>query len=67
MKFEWQETDDCLQCHVHQEAFILDIVDHHNLSLCNKSPRVTPFRSGLPVDTIHSTSLPQDQQNSLTK
>lgn len=67
MKFEWKETQDYLRCHVHQEAFLLDIVDRHSLSLYNKSPRATPFRSGLPVDNISPTSLPQDQQRDLTK
>ena len=47
MKFDWYQSPDALCCHVYPEAFILDIVDCHNLSDCNKSTRATPFRSGL--------------------
>ena len=67
MKFDWQETDNTLKCHVHQEAFILDIVEHHNMSDCNKSTRATPFRSGFPVDNIPQSTLPDAQQAPLTK
>ena len=67
MKFDWQETTDCLRCHVHQEAFILDIVNRHNLTQCNKSPRATPFRSGFPVDNITPAHLPDAKQTALTK
>ena len=61
MKFEWKETEDSLKCHVHQEAFILDIVDCHNLNDCNKPPRATPFRSGFPVNNIQPSTLPDTQ------
>ena len=67
MKFDWTETDDTLKCHVHQEAFILDIVDRHNMTDCNKSPRATPFRSGFPVDNIQPSTFPTDKQTTLTK
>ena len=67
MKFDWHETPDTLKCHVHQEAFILDIVDRHGLTNCNKSTRATPFRSGFPVDNIQPSNLPDNQQQPLTK
>ena len=67
MKFDWHETPDALRCHVHQEAFILDVVDRHNLSDCNKSTRATPFRSGFPVDTINQSTLSDTLQAPITK
>ena len=67
MKFDWHETPDALKCHVHQEAFTLDIVDWHGLTNCNKWTRATPFRSGFPVDNIQPSTLPTDKQTPLTK
>ena len=67
MKFEWIETTTSLHCLVHQEAFVFDIVDWHNLTDFNKSNRATPFRSGFPVDNIQPSQLPDDQQKPLTK
>ena len=67
MKFEWKKSAQNLKCLVHQEAFILDIVDRYNLSDCNTLTRATPFRSGFPVDTIAPSELPEAQQDSLTK
>ena len=52
---------------VHQEAFTLDIIKRYNLSNCNKSPRATPFRSGLPVDNIAPSQLSQTEQTKLLK
>ena len=48
MKFALKLTDDDQQCLVHQEAFVLDMVDRYDLTDCNKSPRVTPFKTGSP-------------------
>ena len=67
MKFDWKRTPTSLKCHVHQEAFILDVVDRYKLSNCNTSPRATPFRSGFPVDTIAPSTLTSDAQEPLTK
>ena len=35
MNFEWRLTDDNLQCLVHQEAFVLDVVERYGLADCN--------------------------------
>ena len=68
MKFDWLETPTALKCHVHQEAFTLDVIDRYNLMSCNKSPRATPFRSGFPVDNIAPSTLsPSDQAILLKK
>ena len=41
MKFEWKLTGTDLQYLVHQEAFVLDMVDRCGLNNCNRSPRAT--------------------------
>lgn len=67
MKFSWNKTSDSLKCHVHQEAFVLDMVNRYNLNNYNKSPRATPYRSGFPVDNIAPSTLPLSEQTDLTK
>jgi hypothetical protein len=39
-------------CRLSQEGYAAAIVDEMGLSNANKSPMMTPFHSGLPVDTI---------------
>ena len=67
IKFQLTESDTALKCHIHQEAFILDIVDRYNLTNCNKSHRATPFRSGFPVDNVAPSQLSSADQNILLK
>ena len=67
MKFEWRETSDDLQCICHQEAFVLDMVDRYNLSDCNKSHRMLPFKRDLPVDTLPPSTLNITDQANITK
>ena len=67
IKFTWYETESTLKCHINQEAFILDMVDRHQLSDCNKSTRATPFRSGFTVDSFPPSSLDDATQLPLTK
>ena len=68
MKFHWIETEHALKSHVHQEAFILDTVERHNLSDCNKSPRAIPFRSCFPDNNIAPSQLsPNNQARFLRK
>ena len=56
-----------MKCHVHQEAFTLDIVEQYNLMDCNKSTGTTPFRSGFPVDNIAPSNLSSHEQTKLLK
>ena len=66
MKIEWSFTDTGLQVHVHQEAFVSELLSRHNLSECNISPRATPFKSGFPVDCIPPSNLSVTNQAKLT-
>ena len=67
IKFNWLETEHALKCHVYQEAFILDTVEHYNLTDCNQSPRATPFRSGFHVDNVALSQLPPNEQSIILK
>ena len=67
MKFEWKQTSDNLQCLYHQEAFVMDMIDRYNLTDCNKSPHMLPFKRGLPVDTIPPSTLSTEDQSQVTK
>ena len=55
-----------LKVHVHQEAFISELLSRHSLSNCNKSPRATPFKSGFPVDCIPPSNLSPIDKAKLT-
>ncbi len=54
IRFHWKCDDKGLitKCHLSQEAFIQDLLARTHLLNCNTSPRATPFRRGLPVDTV---------------
>ena len=54
IQFHWKRDADnrTISCHLSQEAFIQDLLTRTQLLGCNTSPRATPFRCGLPVDTI---------------
>ena len=68
MQFVWRfHPDGYLQCHIHQEAFIMDILDQLQLLNCNTSTRAMPFRSGFPVDTIPPSQLETSAQVVVTK
>ena len=68
MTFEWKETADDLVCLCHQEAFVLDMVDQYYLADYNKSPRTSPFKCGLPIDTtMEDCSLSTMDQKDTTK
>ena len=46
---------------------MLDMVECYGLTDCNKSICVTPFKTGLPVDVIPPSTLPEDSQKQITK
>jgi hypothetical protein len=53
IKFGWHKfPDGTVSCQLSQEGYAAAIVKEMGLSLANKSPLMTPFRSGLPVDAI---------------
>ena len=67
MKFEWKQTNNDLQCLVHQEAFFVDMVEQYGLTDCNKSPRATPIKTGYPVYSIPPSTLSDEAQQKITK
>jgi hypothetical protein len=49
MRFDWNHSSDgSVSCRISQEGFAAAIVDDMGLTHANKSPLMTPFRSGLP-------------------
>jgi hypothetical protein len=53
IKFDWVfSSDGHLDCRLSQEAYSQLIVDAMGLSDCSVSPKMTPFRSGYPIDMI---------------
>jgi hypothetical protein len=69
MKFDWQHspTGD-LSCRISQEGYASAIVEEICLSQCNKTPLMTPFRSGLPIDAIpHLDMSPEDRAPLIAK
>lgn len=52
-KFSWKiDTNKSLTVHMIQEAFIDQLVDTSGLTGASSSSAITPYRSGLPVDSI---------------
>ena len=54
IRFHWKydTNNKAIKCHLSQEAFIMDLLTRTQLHGCNTSATATPFRRGLPVDTI---------------
>ena len=53
IRFHWKWLDGKItKCHLSKEAFTLDLLDRTQLQDCNTSLTATPFRRGLPIDTI---------------
>lgn len=53
-------------CRISQEGYAAAIVEEMGLSNANKSPLMTPFRSGLPIDTIPSIDMSAEERAPLT-
>jgi hypothetical protein len=63
MKFDWSHSSDgSVNCRISQEGYAAAIVEDMGLSSANKSPLMTPFRSGLPIDTIPSVEMSPDDR-----
>jgi hypothetical protein len=53
IKFDWNKSfDSSVSCRLSQEGYAAAIVEETGLSAANKSPLMTPFRSGLSIDAI---------------
>lgn len=58
MKFDWNHSaNGDVQCSLSQEGYAATVVEEMGLSYANKSPLMTPFRSGFPVDAIPSVEM----------
>ncbi len=67
MKFDWHHfSDGSVNCCISQEGYAAVIVDDMGLSNANRSPLMTPFRSGFPIDTIPSIDMSPDDRAPLT-
>jgi hypothetical protein len=62
-KFFWSRTSDGnVHCQLSQEGYAATIVEEMGLSNANKTPLMTPYRSGFPIDTIPSIEIsPEDR------
>jgi hypothetical protein len=69
MKFDWSHLNDgSVQCRISQEGYTATIAREMGLTTANKNPLMTPFRSGLPVDTIPSEDMsPETRAPLITK
>jgi hypothetical protein len=68
MKFDWSHSKDgTISCRISQEGYAATIANEMGLSTANKSPLMTPFRSGFPVDTIPHIDMPPGQRAPLIK
>jgi hypothetical protein len=66
--FDWQrDSDGHITCHLSQEGYAHMLVDAMGLQNAVSSPKMTPYRSGLPIDTLstHDSSLSDAQQETL--
>jgi hypothetical protein len=58
MKFDWHHsTNGSVNCHISKEGYTAAIVKVMGLSTANKSPLMTSYWSGFPVDTVPNTSM----------
>jgi hypothetical protein len=63
MKFDWHHSSDgSVHCRISQEGYAASIVEEMGLSNANKSPLMTPYRSGFPVDTIPHLSMTSEDR-----
>jgi Reverse transcriptase (RNA-dependent DNA polymerase) len=68
MKFDWSfDSHDHLHCRISQEGYVQAIVDEMGLSNANTCPSMTPFRSGLSVDSIPIISMNDSERAPLIK
>jgi len=63
IKFDWYRfSDGIITCCLSQEGYASAIMDEMGLSSTNKCPMMTPFRSGLPINTIPHMDMTPDER-----
>ena len=61
--FQWSEHHDGhLSVLLSQKAFAQNLVERHRLSNINFNPRVSPYRSGCPIDSFPSAEIDEDDK-----
>jgi hypothetical protein len=59
--FDWKrDSDGQVTCHLSQEGYANMFVDAMGLQDAVTSPKMTPYRSGLPIDTLLHSGTEQD-------
>ena len=59
IRFQWRKHDDeTISVHMSQEAFIDNLISEAGLQHDSATTKPTPFRSGLPIDSIKHVPLP---------
>jgi len=63
MKFDWSHSSDGnVHCRLSQEGYAATIVKEMGLTNSNKAPLMTPYRSGLPIDTIPHVEMSAEER-----
>ncbi|MGH7974214.1 MAG: hypothetical protein ACREBR_01715, partial [bacterium] len=56
-QFQWsRDTDGNVKCHMSQNGYINMLIDKMDLREANTSPRATPYRSGLTIDSLPTST-----------
>ena len=67
-QFDWAEHHDgALSVHLSQAAFAQNIVERHRLHNINFNPRVSPYRSGHPIDSFPSAEVDENDKHFLRR
>jgi hypothetical protein len=67
MKFDWHTSSDgSITCRISQEGYADAIASDMGLSNANKSPMMTPFHSGFPVDMIPTIDMSPESRAPFT-
>jgi hypothetical protein len=66
VEFSWKHHDDGnLSVSLAQQSFAENLIDSVNYSTASVSSYVTPYRSGLPIDSVPSIQLSSSDQDKL--
>ena len=65
IKFQWVQKNSSLIVHLSQPAFTDHIIQEHGLNLDSATSSRTPYRSGLPVDSVPSVPMTQQAKSEL--
>jgi hypothetical protein len=54
--FSWRISPSSVTVHLNQASFATNLVESFSLQDCNQTPTVTPYRSGVPIDSIQEST-----------